>query len=266
MTHKELIEFVLEHIVYRFGIPQTLTTDQGAAFMSHQFKEFVASLRIKLLNSSPYYAQANGQAKTSNKRVIGLIKKKIEEKPRWWHEVLVEALWAYMISKHGAIKVSLFELVYGQEVVLTIEINLQACRVILQDALTAEEYSSMMLDNIDELFESRLDALWEIEKDKLWVAKAYNKKVPEKSFQLGDLVLKTILPVGSKDNRFGKWSPGWEGPYKVPGIVPGNANFVETMEGRELPKSLNGKYLKKYYPSIWQGPWLKWQDQGRPEG
>jgi hypothetical protein len=23
MTHKELISFVLEHIVYRFGIPQT---------------------------------------------------------------------------------------------------------------------------------------------------------------------------------------------------------------------------------------------------
>ena len=46
MTHKELINFVLEHIVYRFGIPQTLTTDQGAAFMSHQFKDFAKSLRI----------------------------------------------------------------------------------------------------------------------------------------------------------------------------------------------------------------------------
>jgi transposase InsO family protein len=81
MTHKELNNFVMEHIVYRFGIPQTLTTDQGAAFMSHQFKEFAASLKIKLLNSSPYYAQANGQAEASNKMMIGLIKKKIEEKP-----------------------------------------------------------------------------------------------------------------------------------------------------------------------------------------
>jgi hypothetical protein len=35
MTHKEVISFVLEHIVHRFGLPQTLTTDQGAAFMSH---------------------------------------------------------------------------------------------------------------------------------------------------------------------------------------------------------------------------------------
>jgi transposase InsO family protein len=56
MTHKDVISFVLEHIVYRFSIPQILTTDQGASFMSHQFKEFAKSLGIKLLNSSSYYA------------------------------------------------------------------------------------------------------------------------------------------------------------------------------------------------------------------
>jgi hypothetical protein len=61
--------------------------------MSQQFREFASSLKTKLLNSSPYYAQANGQAKASNKIVIGLIKKKIEERPRRWHEVLSEALW-----------------------------------------------------------------------------------------------------------------------------------------------------------------------------
>ena len=29
MTHREVIEFIIEHIIHRFGIPQTLTTDQG---------------------------------------------------------------------------------------------------------------------------------------------------------------------------------------------------------------------------------------------
>jgi IS30 family transposase len=81
MTHREVIQFVLEHIVYQFSIPQTLTTDHGPAFMSWQFKEFTSSLGIKLFNSSPYYAQANGQDEASNKIIISLIKKKIEEKP-----------------------------------------------------------------------------------------------------------------------------------------------------------------------------------------
>jgi hypothetical protein len=71
-----------------------------------------------LLNSSPYYAQANGQAEASNKTIEGLIKKKIEEKPRKWHEVLMEVLWACRVSKHGATKVMPFELVYGQEAML----------------------------------------------------------------------------------------------------------------------------------------------------
>ena len=38
---------------------------------------FFKSYKIKLLNSSPYYAQANGQAESSNKILIKLIKKKI---------------------------------------------------------------------------------------------------------------------------------------------------------------------------------------------
>ena len=74
-----MVDFVKEHIVYRFQIPQTITTDQGTMFTSEEFRDFTASMRIKLLNSSPYYAQANGQAEASNQILIKLIKKKIEE-------------------------------------------------------------------------------------------------------------------------------------------------------------------------------------------
>jgi hypothetical protein len=56
LTHQEVISFVQEHIIYRFGVPQTLTTDQGPSFMSHQFREFVESIKIKLMNTSLYYA------------------------------------------------------------------------------------------------------------------------------------------------------------------------------------------------------------------
>jgi hypothetical protein len=70
-----------------------------------------------------------------------------------------------------------------------------------------------MIDNIDEATDKRLVALREIEKDKVIVAKTYNKKV--KSFQVGDLVCKTILPLRSRDQKFNKWSPSSEGLYKI---------------------------------------------------
>jgi ribosomal protein S20 len=94
--------------------------------MSHQVCEFAESIKIKLLISSPYYAQANRQVKSSNKTLIKLIKKKIEENSKRWHEVLSEALWAHRISKHSATKVTPFKLIYGQEVILPVEVNLDA--------------------------------------------------------------------------------------------------------------------------------------------
>ena len=58
-----------------------------------------------------------------------------------------------------------------------------------------------MMDNIDEVTDKRLKALKEIENDKFWVARAYNKKVRIKSFQVGDLIWKTILALGMKSNK-----------------------------------------------------------------
>jgi hypothetical protein len=51
MTHRKVISFVQEYNIYQFGVPQTLTTDQGPSFMSHKFRELTESLKIKLLNS-----------------------------------------------------------------------------------------------------------------------------------------------------------------------------------------------------------------------
>jgi hypothetical protein len=165
---------------------------------------------------------------------------------------LSKALWAHKISKHHATKVSPFELVYGQEAVLPIEISLNVVRFAKQNDLTVGDYYNSMMDNIDEVTDKRVTTLGEIGKDKIMVAKAYNKKVKAKSFQVGDLVWKTVLPLWSKDRKFGKWSPSWEGPYKVTQVMSSNAYLLQTLQGKDLPKALNRCFLKKYHPSMWQ--------------
>jgi hypothetical protein len=113
--------------------------------------------------------------------LIKLIKKKIEENPRKWHEVLSKALWEHRISRHGSTKVTPFELMYGQEAVLPVEVNLDTYRLAKQNDVSAVMYHDMVMDNIDEVTDKRLKALKDIEKDKARVAKAYNKKVKIKA-------------------------------------------------------------------------------------
>ena len=82
--------------------------------------------------------------------------------------------------------------------------------------------------------------------------KYYNKKVKSKQFSEGDLVWKVKLLIGSRDSKFGKWSPNWEGPYPIKRCAPSDAYILETLGGEEeFDRAINGKYLKKYYPSIW---------------
>jgi hypothetical protein len=121
-----------------------------------------------------------------------------------------------------------------------------------QNELSAVDYHNLMMVNIDEVTDKRFQTMKEIEKDKICVARAYNKKVKLKSFQVGDRVWKTILPVGTKDYKFKKWSPSWEGPYTIVKVITKNSYMLKTLRGEHIPRSLNGRYLKKYYPSVWQ--------------
>jgi hypothetical protein len=67
---------------------------------------------------------------------------------------LSEAVWAHRTTWHGATKVTPFELVYGQEAMLPVGINAQACRASKQEMLSAEEYVERMMDVIDKVLES----------------------------------------------------------------------------------------------------------------
>jgi hypothetical protein len=96
---------------------------------------------------------------------------------------LSEALWAHRIFKHSATKVTPFELVYRQEVILPVEVNLDALRIARQNELSVVNYHNLMLDRLDEVSDERVKALGEIERGKLRVVKAYNKRVKENHFR-----------------------------------------------------------------------------------
>jgi hypothetical protein len=104
-----------------------------------------------------------------------------------------------------------------------------------------------MNDNIEDLTELRLWSLEKIKENKANVARAYNKKVKPKEFQVGDMVWEAVLPLGTKDAAYGKWSPNWHGPYRVDQVLPGNAYMLEELDGVKFLVAVNGQHLKKYF-------------------
>jgi hypothetical protein len=120
-----------------------------------------------------------------------------------------------------------------------------------QNDLTAEEYGALLNNNIKDLMELRLWSLERIKENRAKVAHAYNKKVKLKEFQVRDLVREAVLPLGTKDAAYRKWSLNWHGPYRIDQVLPRNAYMLEELDGVKFPVAVNGQHLKKYFPSMW---------------
>ena len=83
-----VIKFLKEHIVFRFGLPQSIIINQGTMFNGSEIWAFAEDLEIKLSNSSPYYTKSNGQVESLNKIIKNNIRWMIDRNPQEWDDLL----------------------------------------------------------------------------------------------------------------------------------------------------------------------------------
>ena len=138
VDQEAVIDFIQKHIIYRFGIPETITMDQGSVFIARKIQQFASKIGFKLVMSMPYYAQVNVQVEAANKVIIDLIKRHISKKPKNWNKMLDQLLWACRTSPKEATGSTLFRLVFGHNVVFPVKIHLQSVRVQRQHELSSE--------------------------------------------------------------------------------------------------------------------------------
>ncbi|XP_028112617.1 uncharacterized protein LOC114310732 [Camellia sinensis] len=130
----------------------------GIVLNGDEVMEFAKEYGIQMLNSSPYYAQANGQAKSSNKTIKVTLSKVIEDNPRDWHELLSEVLWAYRNSKRDSIQGSPYELVYGYVAILPLEVTVKSSRMAKHYDIPIDEYVEAMFMELQDVECKRIDA------------------------------------------------------------------------------------------------------------
>jgi transposase InsO family protein len=80
-SHKVIIGF-MEELIARFSCLRRIVTDNAASFKAEPLAKFCEQFRINLIHSTPYYPQGNGLAESSNKILIRIIKRLLEDNKR----------------------------------------------------------------------------------------------------------------------------------------------------------------------------------------
>ena len=101
-----IIQFIEENILVRLGCLGKIVTDNAQTFKSMKMIQFCEKYNIVLNHLTTYYAQGNGLAESSNKSLVKIIKKLLEENKKAWHLKLKYDLCADRVSTKRSIGTS----------------------------------------------------------------------------------------------------------------------------------------------------------------
>ena len=93
-TNVVIIEFLISNIMSRFGCPRKIVTGNAKAFTSTKVVKLCSDYNIILSHSATYYPQGNGLVESSNKSLVTIIKKLLEDNKKAWHSKLKFVFWA----------------------------------------------------------------------------------------------------------------------------------------------------------------------------
>ncbi|XP_074346257.1 uncharacterized protein LOC141685031 [Apium graveolens] len=147
-----------------------------------------------------------------------------------------------MTTSRSATEETPFRLAYGVDAVLPVEVSLTSPRIeVFDPSLTIEglRFHNDLLEETRE--ESRLRMIAQQEK----TAKYFNKKVKNKRFEVGDLVLRDS--AASQPTISGNLKPTWEGPYQVSKVVSAGTYELSHLDGQPIKNAWNDIHLKKFY-------------------
>ncbi|KAG9458279.1 hypothetical protein H6P81_002787 [Aristolochia fimbriata] len=90
-----VVDFIRTQIIYRYGVPRYIMTDNGTPFRNRVMDRFCEKFCIQQWTSSDYNPAANGLVEAFNKTLCKILKKMVGAHKKSWDEKLPEALWAY---------------------------------------------------------------------------------------------------------------------------------------------------------------------------
>ena len=240
--------FIYENIITRFGCPLEIMSDQGTHFVNAVIEELMDNHVIKHRTSTVYYPQGNGQAESTNKTLINMLRRFIHANKNDWDDYLPAALWAYRVATKTATQASPFELVYGTQPLLPTEYIAPTFQTLLPRDYTPHKVLAARLQDIHHLEELRELALQNITKRQQLSAQHFQASKPPRIFQKGDYVL--WCPRDPKLRKL-KFDSIWHGPYRVQLTLPNNTVLLINNDNFDPHATIvNATKLKHYHTNL----------------
>ena len=148
-TEEKVVKLLRENVLYKFGYPRELVTDQRSHFTSNMIEDLFRQHTIKHKTSTPYHLQANGKVEVTNRALEGILTKVVSSNRKDWADRLVEATWAYNTTT----RFTPYEIVYGKNALLSIEFEYNTLRMAAQldlDLSSAQKERLLQLNGLDE--------------------------------------------------------------------------------------------------------------------
>jgi transposase InsO family protein len=136
VTNQEATTVVkfFESIVYRYGVPNSIITDNGTNFTLSEFQEFTKNLGIKIKYASVAHPKSNGQVEKANGLFCAGLKKRLlrplKRAAGAWVEELPSVLWSLRTTPNSSTSYTHFFLLFGAEAVLPTDVRYCAPRVV----------------------------------------------------------------------------------------------------------------------------------------
>jgi len=132
-------------------------------------------------------------------------------------------------------------MVYGAEAVLSSDIAYRSPRVEHFDQSSADHARELEINCTEE---KRLVSCLRTTKYLQAMQRYYNKNVKDRSFVVGDLVLKRK----TSQEGMHKLSTPWEGPFVVAEVTRPTSYRLAYLDGTSLPNSWHIEKLRRFYP------------------
>jgi hypothetical protein len=236
--------FLFTEILMRFGHPLELVSDRGLHFLNDVIQSITNRYLIKHRKTTPYNPRANGLTERANGIIEKSLNKMISEHKTDWDLKLPSGVHAYNTSEKTKTGRTPFFMVFGQEAVHGIELEMETYRVMSIRNAVQTTHPEIRLLAIEDLEEARRVALDQTKEIQARRKTDHDKRLPAEHGIKEDGL---VLLYDSRYKTFpGKLHTRWMSPYKVKSVFPNGSIQLEDLQGNWLDTRVNKARVKKY--------------------